>query len=109
MKFIIDQQLPQALIDWLAAHGHDAQHVRLVGMRDADDRQIWNYAEQTGAVIVTKDQDFALLRTTAVAGPIVIWLRLGNATTPALLLWLEARWSEVEAALASGRPVIEVR
>lgn len=109
MKFVIDQQLPQALAAWLAARGHEAEHVRHIGLRDADGREIWKYAEASGAAILTKDGDFALLRRAAGSGPLVVWLRIGNATTAALLRWLEVRWAEVEAALATDVGVLEVR
>jgi predicted nuclease of predicted toxin-antitoxin system len=80
MRFLIDAQLPPALVPWLAAKGHHAQHVIDCGLEAADDRAIWDEAIRTGAVIVTKDEDFALRRTLAVPGPCVVWVRRGNAT-----------------------------
>jgi predicted nuclease of predicted toxin-antitoxin system len=109
MKFLVDQQLPQALVQWLVVRGHEAEHVRQVGLRDADDSDIWRRALRDEAVVLTKDGDFVLLRSAAALGPMVVWLRIGNATTRALLRWLEARWSEIESGLKSGRAVIEVR
>ena len=109
MKFIIDQQLPPTLLRWLVARGHAAEHVRNVGLRDADDRDIWLWAEREGAAIITKDEDFAILRGKTHDGPIIVWLRIGNATTAVLLAWLDDAWADVEAALSTGAPVIEVR
>ena len=59
MKFLIDAQLPPALAGWLREAGHEAEHVEDVDLRKADDRPIWNYALKAGAIIVTKDEDFA--------------------------------------------------
>jgi len=59
VKILVDAQMSPALAAWLRAHGHDAQAVREVGLREADDSAIWAHALQTGAVIVTKDEDFA--------------------------------------------------
>ena len=59
MQFLIDAQLPPALADFLVAEGHEAEHVGEVGLLTADDSEIWAYAMETGAVIVTKDEDFA--------------------------------------------------
>ncbi|HEV2330184.1 MAG TPA: DUF5615 family PIN-like protein [Verrucomicrobiae bacterium] len=58
MKFIVDAQLPPALAHWLREAGHEAQAVREVGLREAEDGDIWNHALKTGAVILTKDEDF---------------------------------------------------
>ncbi|MEZ5327011.1 MAG: DUF5615 family PIN-like protein [Verrucomicrobiales bacterium] len=58
LRFIVDAQLPPALAKLLADHGHTAEHVVDVGLRDADDSQIWNYALENEAAIVTKDEDF---------------------------------------------------
>ena len=64
MRFIVDAQLPPALADWLRARGHEATAVRDIGLRDADDRTIWARAGIDQAVIVTKDEDFAMLSAT---------------------------------------------
>jgi Uncharacterized protein conserved in bacteria len=109
MRFVVDQQLPPALVGWLRARGHDAEHVREIGMREAADRDIWRHAESESAVVITKDEDFVRLRNVAGAGPVVIWLRIGNVTTSALLTWLDAHWLRIEKALKAGLGVVEVR
>lgn len=50
MKFIVDQQLPRKLAAWIRAKGHEAAHVRELGLEHAEDRTIWQSAP--GAVIV---------------------------------------------------------
>lgn len=109
MKFLVDQQLPPALLSWLRARGYDAEHVRDIGLRDAPDGDIWRAALDRGATIITKDADFADRRGAAASGPQVVWLRIGNSTAPELLAWLDKSWSRVESALKNGRAVIEVR
>ena len=59
MTFLIDAQLPPALVRWLHEAGHEATHVEDIGLREAEDNAIWTYALESGAVIVTKDEDFA--------------------------------------------------
>ena len=54
-----DAQLPPALAQWLREAGYDAQAVREVGLREADDGGIWRHAQAQGRVIVTKDENFA--------------------------------------------------
>ncbi|MDX6574495.1 MAG: hypothetical protein QOE96_448 [Blastocatellia bacterium] len=59
MTFLIDAQLPPALASWLIQQGHTAQHVDDLGLRNADDIVIWNHALESGAIVITKDEDFA--------------------------------------------------
>lgn len=106
MRFLIDAQLPPALARWLAGLGHEAAHV-FVGLAGADDRLIWARAAETGAVIVTKDEDFALRRTLEAGGPAVVWLRLGNTRKAALLSWFARLLPDVLAALERGETLIE--
>jgi predicted nuclease of predicted toxin-antitoxin system len=59
VRFLIDAQLPPALARLLTEHGHQAEHVHDIGRGDAPDRELWQYALDHDAVIVTKDEDFA--------------------------------------------------
>ncbi|HEY6898705.1 MAG TPA: DUF5615 family PIN-like protein [Rhodocyclaceae bacterium] len=108
MRFVVDAQLPPALARWLAAQGHDAQHVLDLGMLDAPDTAIWNYALSADAVIVTKDEDFALRASAATQPPFILWLRIGNARNPVLLGWVEGRFAEAVEKLAAGNRLVEV-
>ncbi len=108
MRFLVDAQLPPALARWLASEGHEAEHVIDVGLVDAADRTIWRQAAERGAVIVTKDEDFALRRTLEMNGPAVVWIRLGNTRKVDLLRWLEPLLPEVLVALERGETLIEV-
>jgi predicted nuclease of predicted toxin-antitoxin system len=109
MTFLVDAQLPPALALWLRQQGHAAQHVEDVGLRDAEDSAIWNHAASSGAVIVTKDEGFAERAARVAAGPEIVWLRVGNTTTQALLQWLAPQWLQVIALLDDGNRVVEVR
>ena len=109
MTFLVDGQLPPALADWLIKQGHSAEHVYDINLRDADDIVIWNYALSGGAIIVTKDEDFAERTARTTSGPVIVWLRIGNATNRVLLQWLTPRWAEITAHLEAGDRLIEVR
>jgi len=109
VRFIIDAQLPPSLADWLAAKGHDADHVATTLSLAAPDQAIWLVAAQQDRIIITKDRDFAIWASERRSGPQVVWLRLGNATTLSLFAWLGPRWPEIEARLAEGVHLIEVR
>ncbi len=109
MNVLVDQQLPPALAQWLNDHGVSARHVRDVGLRDADDREIWAFAVREQLVVVTKDEDFAARCSISSDGPAIVWLRLGNSTNAVLFEWLGARWEATQTALADGASVVEVR
>lgn len=109
MRFLVDAQLPPALARLIADHGHTAEHVADIGMLDADDSPIWDYALQHGAMIVTKDEDFPHRSGQSTTAPAIVWLRIGNCSRRALLDWFEPLLPQIEAQLERGEKLIEVR
>ena len=56
----IDAQLSPGLAVWLRdALSIDAHAVRDLGLRDAEDLQIFDRARTESAIVLTKDRDFA--------------------------------------------------
>ena len=88
--------------------GHEADHVFDLGMLTTTDIEIWRHAEKTGAVILTKDADFAAMRVHTQGGPAVVWLRLGNVTNVDLERALKAALPEIVAAILLGENLMEV-
>jgi predicted nuclease of predicted toxin-antitoxin system len=78
MKLLFDQNLSPRLPKLLAELYPDSVHVRSVGLRDADDAIIWNYAKENGFIIVSKDSDFQQRSLLYGSPPKFIWLRVGN-------------------------------
>ncbi|MFN0315766.1 MAG: DUF5615 family PIN-like protein [Burkholderiales bacterium] len=108
MRFLVDAQLPPVLARVLASHGHRAEHVFDIGMADAEDSAIWDHALRVSAVVVTKDEDFAIRIAIEPSGPAIVWIRVGNTTRQALLRWFEPLLPSVEKALMAGEKLIEV-
>ncbi len=108
MRFLVDAQLPPSLARFLRTLGEEAMPCRDVGLRDADDDEIWRFATAGGFCIVTKDEDFALRHMADPSGPQVVWLRIGNSTNPAMLESLEPLWGEVARELRNGQGLVEV-
>ena len=107
MKLVVDAQLPPALAEALRQAGCDAVAVREIGLRDAKDAAIWQYALENNAAILTKDEDFAERCLRSEGPPVIIWLRIGNATNSVLLGWLRGSvggsgWSIGCAAVTSA-------
>lgn len=55
--------------------------MREVGLRDADDSAIWEYAKQNDYALVSKDSDFQQRSLFYGTPPKFIWLRVGNCPT----------------------------
>ena len=109
MRFLVDTQLPKVLSFWLSERGHKAEHVLDVGLGQSNDTPVWRYAEQNGAVIITKDEDFAEWVRRGRPGPAVVWLRIGNSSKRALLAWLEPLLPAIVRQLELGDRLVEVR
>ena len=78
MKLLFDQNLSPRLARRLADIYVDSVHVRDIGLRDADDSAIWDYAKLNGFAIVSKDSDFQHRSLLYGSPPKFIWLRVGN-------------------------------
>lgn len=75
MRFIVDNALSPRVAEGLNEAGHDAIHVRSVGLASATDNEILSYAKMDRRVIVSADTDFGTL------------LALNNATIPSFILF----------------------
>ena len=109
VRFLIDNQLPSALAHWLRERGHDAEHVLTVGFAQGKDTPVWRYAQAQGAVLITKDEDFAEWVRRSRPGPQVVWLRIGNSTKRELFAWLDPLLPAILRQLEQEERLIEVR
>lgn len=109
MNFLVDNQLPLALAQHLRTLGLDCQHVFDVGLTEAPDAEICRYAEAQARVIITKDEDFLHLASRPDAKIKVVWVRLGNCRTSALISTFEKFWPTLKSCLEAGESVVELR
>lgn len=63
MHFLLDADLPRSAGAVVRRHGHEATDVRDIGLGDATDVLIAQYAQQHGYCILTGDFDFSDIRT----------------------------------------------
>lgn len=84
MKLLFDQNLSPRLPGLLADLYPASTHVIPLGLDEAEDIEIWEYARAQGFVIVSKDSDFQARSQLLGAPPKVIWVRLGNCTRTAV-------------------------
>ena len=109
MKFLIDNQLPRALARLLKNLGHQGVHVLEFGLAQENDRAIWAYAAQNGFVIVSKDADFADLAVLDPNRVRIVWVRIRNCRTAALLESFENALDTIEREPNARESLIELR
>jgi predicted nuclease of predicted toxin-antitoxin system len=109
LRFLIDTNLPRRLGDWLRTRGHHGEHVLDLGLGQSADNALWVRCRDTATVLVSKDEDFANWVRADRPGPAVVWLRTGNGTTHDLIASLTPVIADIEARLAAGDRLIEVR
>jgi predicted nuclease of predicted toxin-antitoxin system len=80
-RLLIDNNLSHRLGEELTSLGIEATHVKEIGLQNADDTEIWQYAAANGFHIISKDKDFNHIVTLRGFSPKVIHLDIGNCST----------------------------
>lgn len=81
MKLLFDQNISPKIVRLLFDSFPQAEQVRYVGLEDASDLSIFNFAKTNDFAIVTFDSDFVDLSIVRGTPPKIIWIRTGNSTT----------------------------
>lgn len=89
--------------------GIDAEALRDLGLRDADDRHIFDEARALeGVIVLTKDIDFVQLLHQLGPPPKVIWLRCGNTSNRYLRTLMSATLPTALRNLDEGDALVEI-
>lgn len=97
MKLLFDQNLSHRLLTEIGDIFPDSLHVRMLGLAEADDLQIWNYAKSHNLVIVTQDSDYADWNKLRGAPPKIVWLRCGNTSVDQMHLKIRNSADRIQA------------
>jgi predicted nuclease of predicted toxin-antitoxin system len=84
MKLLFDQNISFRILPFLKDGFPDVIQVRVSGLENATDIEIWQYARKHDFCIVTFDADFIDISTLKGHPPKIIWLRFGNTTTKSI-------------------------
>jgi predicted nuclease of predicted toxin-antitoxin system len=110
LNFIIDAQMPVKAAVWLRSLGHDAVHLNEIDMKAAGDSEIWTLCVERGAVVITKDRDFADRYLSGQRPqPRIVWIRTGNLGRDQQVDHLARNWLRILTRLEATAPIIEVR
>jgi predicted nuclease of predicted toxin-antitoxin system len=106
----IDAQMSPAIAVWITANFPiKAFAVRDVGLRDAEDREIFLEARKQSAIVMTKDSDFVNLQIELGAPPKIIWITCGNTSNARLKEILSVTLADALSLLDSGEDLVEIK
>lgn len=110
MKLWIDAQLSPALARWINEDfdNLEAISVRALGLRDAEDAEIFEAARQANAVVMSKDSDFVNLVNRLGSPPPVLWIRCGNTSNAQMRAILSNTLSAAMDLLQQGEHLVEI-
>ncbi len=97
MKLLFDHNLSPRLVAQLFDLYPDSTHVYLVGLDQASDQAIWQYARLNDFIVVTKDADYSDLSVLSGYPPKVIWIRRGNCETRDIASLLRSDYEAIKA------------
>jgi len=105
----LDAQVSPKLCPWIGREFEvDVIPVRDLGLREAEDPEIFDEARRAKAVVLTKDEDFVILVQRLGPPPQVIWLTSGNVSNARLKKILTAGLPEAIAMIQRGEQVVEI-
>jgi predicted nuclease of predicted toxin-antitoxin system len=97
MKLLFDQNLSPSLLSRLADVFPGSNHVFPLGLDQALDSEIREFAAANDFIIVTKDADYSELHSLRGAPPKIIWIRRGNCSTSVIEEILRHHYDDVLA------------
>ncbi len=107
MRFLADAGISPTTVAFLLGLGHQAEHVRSLGMQRASDDDIVNRAQVDGSVVITFDLDFGdILALGVLNRPSVIILRLENQRAEWVNRQLQLVLAERQVDLETGALIL---
>ena len=109
MTIWIDAQLSPAIDVWIEDNfGVKAFALRDLGLRDAEDEEIFLAAKCADVVVMTKGSDFLLLLDKLGSPPKIVWLTCGNTSNANLKIILSKTLQTAIDMLGKGEELVEI-
>jgi predicted nuclease of predicted toxin-antitoxin system len=107
---LIDNNISSRLVSVLRGSYPGIKHVADVGLDDADDVIVWEFAKSNHLNIVSKDADFNDIQQIEGFPPKIIWIRSGNCSTKYVKDLLLENEVEIKSFLLSDElGLLEIR
>jgi len=97
LKLLFDQNISHRIVEKVSLQFPESVHVLEIGLDNASDTAIWDYARQEGFAIVSKDSDFHQRSFVYGHPPKFIWVKKGNCSTEEILSILLRHHEEILA------------
>jgi len=105
----LDAQISPLLVHWIAETFEiECLHIRDIGLRDAEDMEIFQKARNANAVVMTKDEDFIRLIEHKGTPPQVIWVTSGNMSNARFKSLLSKTFPDAMSLIEGGEPIVEI-
>ncbi|MEG3842777.1 DUF5615 family PIN-like protein [Microcoleus sp. herbarium14] len=105
----VDAHLSPAIATWITnTFDVTAVGLREIGLRDAEDTEIFEASRVQGVIVMTKDSDFVDLVDRLGAPPQIIWLTCGNTSNARLREILSATLPKALDILKAGEALVEI-
>jgi len=105
----LDAQLSPRLARWIEETFEvECLHVRDLGLRNAEDPEIFQKARDALSVVMTKDEDFIRLVERKGPPPQVIWITSGNMPNARFKSLLLKTLRDAISLIAGGEAVVEI-
>src|SRR6056297_1187043 len=110
MKIWVDAQLSPAIAAWINRTFDDieAESVRALGLRDANDPDIFEAARKADVVVMSKDDDFIQLIEQRDTQPKLLWITCGNTSNARMRVILSKTLPKAKELLESGENIVEI-
>jgi predicted nuclease of predicted toxin-antitoxin system len=110
MTIWVDAHLSPEIASWISnTLGVKAIALRDLGLRDAEDTEIFEAAKAQRAIVITKDSDFVDLVERLGSPPQIIWLTCGNTSNARLHCILSEMTTKALELLKAVEVLIEIR
>ena len=107
MRFLADAGISPLTVEFLVHLGHEAMHVRTLGMHRAPDQEIVQRARADASIVLTFDLDFGdVLALGVLDKPSVVIFRLADERSESVNQRLSAVLAERSADLESGALIL---
>ncbi len=109
MTIWVDAHLSPRIARWISANFPVIAHpLREIGLRDAEDDDIFAAARAANVILLTKDSDFVRLLEQHGSPPRILWLTCGNTSDMALQQIFGRNLSTALSLLDGGENLVEI-